>query len=54
MQRKQVLHHEDPTEAIGYILGEVQQIENTLRQVIEMGGFVLERNKELIEENRQM
>lgn len=54
IQRKNVLKKDDPSEAISCIIGEAQILENTLRQCIEMGGFVLERNKELIEENRQM
>ena len=54
MKRKLILNYEDPSEAIGFILGEVQEVENTLRQCVEIGSFVLERNKELIAENRKM
>lgn len=54
VKRKLILNYEDPSEAIGIILGEVQEVETTLRQCVEIGGFVLERNKELIAENRRM
>lgn len=54
VKRKLILNYEDPSEAIGIILGEVQEVESTLRQCVEIGSFVLERNKELIAENRKM
>ena len=53
-KRKLILNYEDPSEAIGFILGEVQEVESKLRQCVEIGSFVLDRNKELIAEHRKM
>ena len=54
VKRKQIMNYEDPSEAIGVLLDAAQEVETTFKQCIEIGSFVLERNKELIEENRKL
>ena len=48
------MSYEDPSDAISFILDAVQEVETTLKQCVEIGSFVLDRNKELIEENRKL
>lgn len=54
VKRKQIMNYEDPLDAINILLDAAQEVENTLKQCVEIGSFVLDKNKELIAENRKL
>lgn len=41
-------------EALSEMLKEAESLEKTLKQCVEVGTFMIEKNKELIEDNRRM
>ncbi len=46
-------NNDDPTEALSDLMVEAQNLEKSLKQCAEIGSFMIERNKELIDDNRR-
>ena len=44
----------DPTEALADMMTEAQNLEKNLKQCVEIGSFMIDRNKELVDDNRRM
>jgi hypothetical protein len=44
----------DPTEALADMMAEAQNLEKNLKQCVEIGSFMIDRNKELVDDNRRM
>lgn len=44
----------DPTEAMADTVAEAQQLEKTLRQCVQISQFMVDKNKELVEDNHRV
>ncbi len=54
IQRRMAADNNDPTEALADMMAEAQNLEKNLKQCVEIGSFMIDRNKELVDDNRRM